>query len=88
MSNINALSRELRKVCPAPTGCVMRFSVVGSFISLRVHDPDGIVTVKWMANAVICASDILWNDKQVEFWQTIQGFCYHMEGVVATWRRA
>ena len=73
------LNRIFKGFCPK-----IKVSFVGSFIAVRIDDPEGVVSVKMATNVMRNAGSLL-----VEAGLVSQGapntLSYHMEGVVSNW---
>ena len=82
---LTALSRKLRAECP-DVAHKMRYHLAGSFLSVRVEDPAGSLTVKEMTCIVKKAGKIAWDADYVTETTPLSGFLYMMEGCVASWR--
>ncbi|CAB4142609.1 hypothetical protein UFOVP1414_43 [uncultured Caudovirales phage] len=73
------LNRIFKGFCPK-----IKVSFVGSFMAVRIDDPEGVVSVKMATNVMRTAGSLL-----VEAGLVSQGtpntLSYHMEGVVSNW---
>lgn len=80
------VAREIRKLHPEmPKGFVLTHA--GSFLSMRIEDPEGLVTVKAATTAVEFVGRHAHKMGLVAQIVPLQGFAYHFGGVVATWER-
>ena len=81
------LSRSLRKEFPACARPI-KVSVVGSFLAVRIDDPEGAISVK-LADAIMISAGKRFVDlKLAKSISPLQGVRYHFDGVVANWELA
>ena len=77
------ITRTLNKVfkgsCPK-----IKVSFAGSFLAVRIDDPDGVVSVK-IAAEVMRAAGSMMVDAGLVSQEVPISFSYHMDGVVSNW---
>lgn len=91
MSNFTTpITRAANKQFKAllPEGLRIQVGAVGSFVSWRVEDPDGKLSVKLAGHIHEFVYDQLYAAGAVEAFRNKLGApAYHMLGVVGTWER-
>lgn len=70
-----------------PEGLRIQASVVGSFLSVRIDDPEGKVSVALADRIAREAGKLFREVDGTDDVQPMQGVNYHMGGVVINWRR-
>ncbi len=75
-----ALNKHFKGRCPR-IQCVS----IGSFISIRIEDKEGEVTVKMFTAVVQVARDLLIDAKLVPVHASVGQGSYYMDGCVHTW---
>lgn len=69
-----------------PAGLRIQAGIAGTFLSIRIEDPEGQLSVK-MAQTIVNAAGVLFKEAGLtDDIRPVQGFSYHMEGIVANWR--
>jgi hypothetical protein len=85
MANVTTpITRELNKAykgrCPR-----IQVSLIGSFVALRIDDPEGQVSMKLSQEVAKVAADLMMEAEIIEAANPIS-FGYWMSGVVINWR--
>lgn len=75
-----ALNKQFAGRCPR-----IQAGAYGSFLSIRIEDPDGVVSCKLAAEIVHAAHDLWFQAGMPQ--QDMPRPAYHMGGVVANWSR-
>lgn len=79
-----ALNKEFKGQIPEGLRC--QITPVGSFISVRVDDPDGKLSVKLFSAITVSAARLLKEADLIADTSPMRGSqCYHMDGCVTTW---
>lgn len=77
------LNREFKAVMPV--GLKVKASGFGSFLSIRIDDPAGAMTVRLAGEIVRRAGELFRAEGLTPNEQPTNGCGYHMGGVVANW---
>jgi hypothetical protein len=79
------MNREINKYFGLSGAGRIKLSAAGSFLSMRLDDPEGLVSVKMAAAYAQMAGTFFMARGWVKHPRPMQGINYHAAGVVANW---
>lgn len=78
-----ALNKQFKTALPE--GLRIQANIFGSFASIRVEDPQGVLSVKMAREISIAAGHLFVEAGMVEDIRPVSGITFHMDGVVMNW---
>lgn len=84
---LTAVTRALNKEYKGklPEGLRCKVAAYGSFLSVRIEDPDGLLSVKLAREIMQRAGGLLQDACKLPVCTPMQPPTYHMDGVVCNW---
>jgi hypothetical protein len=78
-----ALNKQFKAALPA--GCRIQAGIYGSFASVRISDPGGLLTMRIAHEVMKVAGHLFVEAKIAKYIRPMEGVNWHMDGVVSNW---